>query len=171
MLRLATLALVLSSTAVPAAECTLSNARYKQPDAPWWLTFKRVPQFAAPNQVAAFYLELPNSDVTMEGSVHVPNGFGSPLWGIEGPCSPPPEGGEGPKTVELCGFLEDYQYPAMYGEYDGVVRFLRYEEGAPAPEQVILPQLASSLWYSNYRGTEWMDGIEIGDAFMLEGCD
>jgi hypothetical protein len=59
----------------------------------------------------------------------------------------------------------------MYGEYDGAVRFLRYEEGAPAPEQVILPQLASSLWYSNYRGTEWMDGIEIGDAFMLEGCD
>mgnify|MGYP001199840247 CR=1 FL=1 len=164
------LAAVLLGVPAQAADCTLTNARYKQPDAPWWLTFKRVAQFAAPNQVAAFYLELPNSGVEMQGGVSIPNGFGSPLWSMEGPCTPPEFAEEG-APVKFCGFLDDTQYPAIYGEYDGKVTFLDTETGAAAPEQVILPNLAASLWYSNYRQTEWMDGIDIGDAFTLVGCD
>ena len=74
--------MLLLTGATQAADCTLTHARYKQPDAPWWLTFKRVPQFAAPNQMAAFYLELPNSGVEMQGGVSIPNGFVSPLWSI-----------------------------------------------------------------------------------------
>lgn len=144
------------------AECTLYNARYSQPDAPWWLTFKRVPQFAPANQTAAYYIELPNSGVTLEGAVHVPNGFGSPLWTIEGPC--------GPESAETCGFLEEYEHPSIYGIYAGKVKFLDHERGSPAPEQVILPGLAASLWYSNYR-QEWADEISPGDAFVLNGCD
>lgn len=162
--------LLLSATAAQAADCTLINARYKQPDAPWWITFKRVPQFAPANEMAAFYLELPNSGVEMNGGVAIPNGFGSPLWSIKGPCTPPEFAEEG-AAVEMCGFLDDNQYPAIYGEYDGKVRFLDTEAGAAAPEQIILPSLAVSLWYSNYRQTEWMDSVDIGDAFTLVGCD
>ena len=170
MLKTTMLVALLLAVPAQAADCTLTNARYKQPDAPWWLTFKRVPQFSAANQVAAFYLELPNSSVEMGGAVHVPNGFGSPLWSIEGPCTPPEFAAED-APVELCGFLDDSQYPAIDGEYDGKVRFLDTGEGAATPEQIILPNLAMSLWYSNYRQTEWLDGIDIGDAFTLVGCD
>ena len=170
MLKTTMLALLLFVAPAQAADCTLTNARYKQPDAPWWLTFKRVPQFSAPNQVAAFYLELPNSGVEMQGGVSIPNGFGSPLWSIEGPCTPPEFAEEG-AAVEFCSFLDDSQYPAIYGEYDGKVKFLDTDAGAAVPEQIILPNLAASLWYSNYRQTEWLDGIDIGDAFTLVGCD
>lgn len=164
-MRLPLVAVLFVALAAPsiAAECTLYNARYKQPDAAWWLTFTQVPQFAPPNQSAAFYLELPNSGVTIEGSVMVPNGFGSPLWSIEGPCS----AAEG---AETCTFLEDAASPAIYGIYEGKVQFLSAERGSPAPEQVILPQLASSLWYSNYRQDEWDGDISPGDAFELVGC-
>lgn len=160
-------ALALSALSVApatAAECTLYNARYKQPDAPWWITFTQVPQFAAANQTAAFYLELPNSGVTMQGGVHAPNGFGAPLWTIDGPCSP--------ENTDRCGFLEEYENPAIYGIYDGAVRFLDIERGSAAPEQIILPQLAASLWYSQYRQSEWLDDeLSPGDAFVLIGCE
>jgi hypothetical protein len=146
-----------------ADECSLDNARYKQPDAAWWLTFVRVPQFAAPNQTAAFYIELPNSDVKLEGEVHVPNGFGAPLWSLDGPCRA--------GSIERCRFLEENQNPAIYGVYDGVVRFLEGGRGAKAPDQIILPQLSESLWYSRYRETEWADDLSPGDAFLLDGCD
>lgn len=147
------------------SECTLYNARYKQADAPWWLTFTQVPQFAAPNQTAAFYLELPNSGVTLAGAVHVPNGFGSPLWSISGPCS-------AEEGAEICSFLAEGSSPAIYGIYDGKVQFMSTERGSAAPEQVILPQLSASLWYSNYRRDEWFDGeVDPGDAFELIGCE
>ncbi len=145
------------------AECTLYNARYKQSDAPWWLTFQRVPQFAAANQTAAFYIELPNSDLRLEGAVHVPNGFGAPLWTLSGPCSP--------DSSEICAFLTDDDHQSIYGLYDGVVRFLDIERGSAAPGQLILPQLAVSIWYSQYRENEWFDGVSPGDAFMLDGCE
>lgn len=145
------------------AECTLYNARYKQADAPWWLTFQRVPQFAAANQTASFYIEMPNSDLTLEGAVHVPNGFGSPLWSITGPCSP--------DSAEVCTFVGETEMPSAYGVYDGKVGFLNSERGSQAPEQLLLPQLAVSIWYSQYRNNEWFDATEPGDAFVLEGCE
>ncbi len=155
------LSVILGSTGM-AAECTLANARYKQPDAPWWLTFKRVPQIAPANQTAAFYIEMPNSDVVLEGGVSVPNGFGAPLWSISGPCAA--------DSTEQCTFLVDTDHPSIYGIYEGKVRFLDIERGGKAPEQVILPQLAVSLWYSNYRSTEWDGDVSPGDAFELLDC-
>ena len=155
--------LILAGT-VSAAECTLTNARYTQPDAPWSLTFQRVPKYGAANQIAAFSLELPNSGVTLDGAVHGSNGFGSPLWSIEGRCAP--------EAQEICSFLMENQSPAIYGIYHDKVKFLDTERGSVAPEQIILPQLAVSLWYSNYRETEWFgDEVSPGDAFVLEGCE
>ncbi len=163
MRALLTLALPLAlTTTALAAECTLYNARYTQAESPWVLTFKRVPQFAPANQIAAFYLELPTSGVELDGGVSVPNGFGSPLWSLTGPC--------GPESQETCSFLDDFANPAAYGFYEGQLQFLDIERGSRAPEQLLLAGLTMNLWYSNYRD-EWADGVTPGDAFILQGCD
>ncbi|GEM_PF-888281 len=148
-----------------AADCTLYNARYGQPDAAWWLTFTRVPQFAPANQTVAFYLELPNSGVTLDGGVSIPNGFGTPLWSFSGPC----HAGDGAQT---CHFPGGGETQAIYGIYNGKVTFLSPERGSAAPDQVILAGLAASLWYSGYRADEWDgDAVSPGDAFELIGCE
>jgi hypothetical protein len=161
MLRLTVLAVVLLTGSAQAAECTISNARYEHDQAAWWLSFKPVPKFSAPNQTAAFIIEMPNSDVVLEGAVHRPNGFGSPLWSISGPCSE--------DSAESCSFVEGN--PAAYGNYGGKVDWFDDTLGAKAPDQLILPQLAVSLWYSMYRGMEFVSDGNEGDVFSLTGCD
>lgn len=162
MLRPIALTLLLLTGAAEAADCTISNARYEHGQAAWWLSFKPVPRISAPKQTAAFIIELPNSDVTLEGAIHRPNGFGSPLWSISGPCSE--------DSAETCAFVEG-QANAAYGNYGGKVGWLDDARGAKAPDQVILPGLAAGLWYSNYRGTEFADEGNEGDVFTLTGCD
>jgi hypothetical protein len=161
MLKRAVLAFLLLTGAAQAAECTISNARYEHDQAAWYLSFKPVPKFVAPNQTAAFIIEIPNSNVTLEGAVHRPNGFGSPLWSIKGPCAE--------DSAESCTFVEGS--PAAYGNYGGKVGWFDDGAGAKAPEQLILPQLAVSLWYSMYRGAEFMPDANEGDVFTLAGCD
>lgn len=161
MLRLTILAIVLLGGSAQAAECTISNARYEHDQAAWWLSFKPVPKFSAPNQTAAFIIEMPNSDVVLEGAVHRPNGFGSPLWSISGPCSE--------DSTESCTFVEGN--PAAYGNYGGKVGWFDDALGAKAPDQLILPQLAVSLWYSSYRELEFAPDANEGDVFTLAGCD
>lgn len=155
------LPILMCSTSL-AAECTLYNARYTQAESAWVLTFKRVPQFAAANQTAAFFLELPSSGVELDGGVSVPNGFGSPLWSVIGSC--------GPDSADICTFPDGGEHPSVYGLYDGKLQFLEIERGSRAPDQLLLPGLAVSLWYSNYR-EEWADEVAPADAFVLEGCD
>lgn len=162
MLRFAVLAILLSTGGAHAADCTISNARYEHGQAAWWLSFKPVPRISAPNQTAAFIIELPNSDVTLEGAIHRPNGFGSPLWSISGPCSA--------ESAETCNFVES-QTNAAYGNYAGKVSWIDDQSGAKAPDQVILPGLAASLWYSNYRGMEFGQDGDEGDVFTLTGCE
>ena len=161
MVRAALLAAMVLSGSVQAAECTISNARYEHDQAAWYLSFKPVPKFGAPNQTAAFIIEMPNSGVRLEGAVHRPNGFGSPLWSIEGKCSA--------DSVESCNFVEGN--PAAYGNYGGKVGWFDDTPGARAPDQFILPQLAMSLWYSMYREAEFMPDANEGDVFTLVGCD
>lgn len=147
-----------------AADCPLHSARYIQPDSPWVLTFQRIPRYGPATQIAAFALELPNAGVTLDGMVTGSMGFGSPLWFISGPCSP--------ESAESCDFLMDGQSPPIYGMYDGTIGFLDVEPAGVAPEQIILPQLTASLWYSMYRESEWDgDTVQPSDAFVLEGCD
>jgi len=162
MFRMTVLAMVLLSGASQAAECTISNARYEHDQAAWYLSFKPVPKFVAPNQTVAFIIEMPNSNVTLEGAIHRPNGFGSPLWSIEGPCSE--------ESTETCSFIEG-DNPAAYGNYGGKVDWLDDAAGARAPDQIILPELSVSLWYSMYRGMEFMPDANEGDVFTLTGCD
>lgn len=162
MFRMTVLAMVLLTGASQAADCTISNARYEHDQAAWFLSFKPVPRFVAPNQTVAFIIEMPNSNVTLEGAIHRPNGFGSPLWSIEGPCSE--------ESTETCSFVEG-DNPAAYGNYGGKVDWLDDAKGAKAPDQVILPELSVSLWYSMYRGMEFEPDGGEGDVFTLTGCD
>lgn len=162
MWRMAIVLALMVSGAAQAAECTISTARYKNDDLAWFLSFKPVPKFSATNQTAAFIIELANSGITLEGAVHRPNGFGSPLWSISGPCEP---GG-----TQICTFVED-NGTAIYGSYAAKVGWLDDTRGAIAPEQVILPRLAASLWYSAYRGDEFTTEGTSGDVFTLTGCD
>ena len=161
MVRIAVVAMLLLTGAAEGAECTIGNARYEHDQAAWYLSFKPVPRFVAPNQTVAFIIEMPNSNVTLEGAVHRPNGFGSPLWSIQGPCSE--------DSTESCSFVEGN--PAAYGNYGGKVDWLDDARGAKAPDQVILPDLARSLWYSMYRGAEFQTDGSEGDVFTLTGCD
>jgi len=162
MLRMTMLAVLLLTGTAHGAECTISNARYEHDQAAWFLSFKPVPRFVAPNQTVAFIIEMPNSNVTLEGAIHRPNGFGSPLWSIEGPCSE--------ESTETCSFVEG-DNPAAYGNYGGKVGWLDDARGAKAPDQLILPELSVSLWYSMYRGTEFEPDGGEGDVFTLTGCD
>lgn len=162
MFRTILLAALLLTGAAQAGECTILNARYEHDQAAWWLSFKPVPRFAATNQTAAFIIEMPNSSVTMEGGIHRPNGFGSPLWTIKGPCSE--------ESTETCSFVEDGN-PAAYGNYGGKVGWFDDTAGAKAPDQLILPQLAVSLWYSMYREMEFEPDMGAGDVFTLTGCE
>jgi len=146
-----------------AQECTLENARYGQPKSSWTLNFGPLPQAARANQIAAFALNLPNSDKVLEGAIHVPNGYGAAIWTALGSC--------GPGSKALCDWPSEEMPPAVYGIYDGAAGFLQAEIGAQAPEQILLPQLVLNLWYSNYRETEWSDDSDPSDAFVLAGCD
>ena len=154
MSRATLLAVLLLTGTAQAAECTISNARYENDELAWWLSFKPVPRIAAPNQTVAFIIELP---------VHQPNGFGSPLWSISGPCKV--------DDMQTCSFVEG-DHTAMYGNYGGSVTWIDDQRGAKAPDQVILPRLAASLWYSLYRQDEFTneDG-GASDVFTLTGCD
>ena len=163
MLRMSALAVLLLTGVSQAAGCTISNARYENDELAWWLSFKPVPRISAPNQTLAFIIELANSGVTLEGAVHHPNGFGSPLWSISGPCKV--------DDTQTCTFVEG-DHTAMYGNYGGSVAWIDDQRGAKAPDQVILPRLAASLWYSMYRQDEFTtDDGSASDVFTLTGCD
>lgn len=157
------LAALLPGVAV-GAECTLENARYNQPGSGWTLTFEPIPKGFAANQMAAFTIEMPASELKLTGGIWVPNGFGSPLYRVEGRCSP--------ASKNLCGFIED-EAVAVYGNTDEGIVMLDVEAGGTgaAPQQILLPELSVSLWYSMYRGNEFTEELDPTDVFTLVGCD
>lgn len=161
MLRLVVIGVLSLATAAQAADCTIENARYEQGASDWVLTFRPVPQASAANQTAAFTIDLPASKLALDGAVHRPNGFGSPLWSIAGPCSV--------AKSDTCTFVEG-DGTAIYGNGADGVAWFDDSPGAAAPRQVILPRLAASMWYSMYRDTAFGDG-DPGDVFTLVGCD
>jgi len=143
----------------PGAACRFDRAVYAQPDSAWTLRFARVPRDAAANQSARFILHL-TSGIEMEGAVYWPNGYGAPIYLLDGPCSALP-------GAEACTFLrEGSATPYILGE-SGIEPIPFAMEG-PAPGQLLLPRLAVSLWYSQHRNAEF--AAEPGDVFTLAGC-
>lgn len=155
---LAVFATVLGSTAAMAApDCSFERASYAQADG-WTLQFKPVPRDAPGNQTASFILGL-KSGVTLTGAIVWPNGYSTPLWSVEGPCEP--------GASRACRFAEEENNTAYVLRDSGIEMMPQEMDGEPA-RQVLLPKLASSLWYSFYRETEF-DG-EPGDVFSFSGC-
>ena len=163
MIRILVLAAAMLPTMALGAECTLANAHYSNETMGLSLRFRPLPDVVMGNQTLAFDLVLDKAKVTIAGSVYRPNGFGAPLWSIEGPCDS--------GSAETCGFVEG-EPTGVYANYDGEVRWIRDEEPeVPAPRQIILPSLAVSLWYSSYRNTAFVDDVDAGDVFTLTGCE
>ena len=146
-----------SSAAIAAPDCTFEQSSYAQDDG-WTLQFQPVPRDAPGNQTASFILGLKSGD-KLTGAIMWPNGYSTPLWSVEGPCEP---GGS-----KLCRFTEEENNTAYVLTDSGIEMMPQEMDGEPA-RQVLLPRLASSLWYSFYRETEF-DG-EPGDVFSFSGC-
>lgn len=142
------------------AECRLDQGTYTEPSGHLSLQFMPR-QFDAPaNQAVAFTLAL-SAGVTLSGGIYWPNGFSTPIYSLEGPCE---AGG-----TETCDLL-DGNGPAVYVlAGDGMARMPEDVDG-PAPRQVLFPQLASALWYSSYRDSEFAGDIEPSEIFTLSGC-
>ena len=146
-----------SSAAIAAPDCTFEQSSYAQEDG-WTLQFQPVPRDAPANQTASFILGLKSGD-KLTGAIMWPNGYSTPLWSVEGPCEP---GGS-----KLCRFAEEENNTAYVLTDSGMEMMPQEMDGEPA-RQVLLPRLASSLWYSFYRKSEF-DG-EPGDVFSFSGC-
>ncbi len=143
-------------------ECPLIDAYYGQPGSDWTIRFHDIPPHALSNQTAAFTLTMPKSDVVLRGDVWLPNGY-TQTWGaLEGACEPKTKSGETP--TPQCRLWEG----VVYSTTANGIRVLSSNDEAPAPEQILLPQLASAIWYSSYR-PEFIDADPI-DVFTLAGC-
>lgn len=155
-----TLALILTPGLAQAATCTIENGRYSQASSGWTLQLMPVPADAAANQTMAFSLAMPLSGITLTGAVFRPNGYGSALVMVDGPC-----GGD---STETCPFIEDQ---TLYANTDAGMAMIDDEAGAPAPRQLLIPNLSATIWYSLHRETEFPDGVDPSDVFTLEGCE
>ena len=146
-----------SSVAMAAPDCSFQEALFVQPDG-WTLQFQPVPRDAPANQTASFILGL-KSGAKLTGAIMWPNGYSTPLWSIEGPCQPDGD--------EICRFTESENNTAYVLAETGIGRMPEQMDGPPA-RQVLLPRLASTIWYSFYRDNEF--GGEPGDVFDFAGC-
>ncbi|MBN9334490.1 hypothetical protein [Devosia sp.] len=146
-----------SSVAMAAPDCSFENARYAQADG-WMLQFQPVPRDAPANQTASFILGL-KSGAKLTGAIMWPNGYSTPLWSVEGPCQPDGD--------EICRFTEAENNTAYVLAEAGIERMPEQMDGPPA-RQVLLTQLAATIWYSSHRSLEF-DG-EPGDVFDFAGC-
>jgi hypothetical protein len=155
-----TLSIAAPAVAQPAA-CPFDHAVYAGPTG-WTLRFVPVGRDSAANQSASFVIEL-LSGIELAGGIYWPNGYGAPVYSIEGPCSDA-------AGAESCEFLEDGgATPYVLAAGGGIERIPEKMDG-PAPSQLLLPELAVSLWYSQHRGAEFDGETDPGDVFTLSGC-
>ena len=154
--------LVAAGLIAPAlgAECALVDARYDHPGSDWIIEFQEVPVSAMVNQTAAFTMTMPKSGVVMRGDVWQPNGYAQSWGALEGPCDPKAEA----KKAQTCRLWE----AVVYTEMVNGIGVLASNDLAPAPLQILLPQLTSAMWYSSYR-REFNDA-DPGDVFTFAGC-
>jgi hypothetical protein len=101
------------------------------------------------------------SGVEVDGGVYWPNGYGAPVYVLDGPCSAEPD------ETERCGFLESGGATPYVLTEAGIERIPEAMDGA-APRQLLLPELASSIWYSAHRQAEF--DVDPGDVLTLSGC-
>lgn len=155
---LAGLALWAGVSPAPALECPLSHAIYGQAGNDVVMRFHPLPEDAAANQILAFKLLLGDSDALFDGGVYIPNGYGSALGSLGLDCAD--------DFDTDCRFWEG----TVYALLDGGIAELPREADQVAPAEVLLPQFAQNLWYSNLRNLAFGVDLELGDVFTLKAC-
>lgn len=161
LLMAVTMTLALGGQAM-AANCPLHETLYRQPGNEWVLKFFPVPRDGAANQISAFEIYSPGDPATvLEGAIHIPNGFGQPLGSITLDCE---------AETECTPFWEG----TVYALVDGGIAEFPWDPDLPrdaqvAPEQVLLPQFASNVWYSLLRESYFADA-GILDTFTFLRC-
>lgn len=153
--------LALAGPAV-AANCPLHETLYRQPGNEWVLKFFPVPRDGAANQISAFEIHSPGDPATvLAGTIHIPNGFGQPHGSITLECG---------ADTECPPFWEG----TVYALIDGGIAEFPWDPDVPrdaqvAPEQLLLPQFASKVWYSLLRESYFADE-GILDTFTFFRC-
>lgn len=159
----ATLLILLAAQPALAIECPIQHAIYDQPGRHVTLAFSGLPEDAAANQIAAFTIGIHDVTSKFEGAIYLPNGFGQPLGVVGQDCT----GAEG----EDCGFWSGNVY--ALGP-DGIADY-PYDADTPleaqmAPQQILLPEFASNVWYSSMRQVAFDGARNVLDAFTLATC-
>jgi hypothetical protein len=153
--------LALSAQAV-ASDCPLHEALYRQPGNDWILKFFPVPADGAANQISAFEIYSPGDPaLVLEGAIHIPNGFGQPLGVVTMECEADTE-------------CEPFWEGTVYALIDGGIAEFPWDPDQPRdamvpPEQVLLPQFASNVWYSLLRETAFAEAGVL-DTFSYFRC-
>lgn len=158
-----------------AAECPLEGATYADAASGWTLQFTALPQGSAANQLAAFSVATTGMDGTIEGGVYVPNGYGRPMVDIGRNCpnlddeaevEAPADGAEETSCSIWSG--------AIYGLSAGSMGRLAYDEDSfrvlDAPNQLLLPDLGLTMWYSEFRDAVFGADKDLSDVFTRTAC-
>ena len=155
--------LVLATMGQAAAiECPMTHALYGQQGSDWSMRFTPVPQDAAANQIAAFTITMPGAPETVfDGGIYIPNGFGQPHGDVR--LDPAENSG--------AAFWEG----VVYALVDESIAEFRWDPDLPrdaiiSPQQILLPQFASAVWYSTLRETAFADDRTVLDTFVLKTC-
>lgn len=158
------MALMLAMTGQAAAiECPITQALYGQEGSDWSLRFMPVPEDGAANQITAFTITMPGAPETVfDGGIYIPNGFGR-AYGVvmldsEQDSNSPPFW-EGPVYALVYGSIEEFPWdPDQPGD------------STVSPDQVLLPQFASNVWYSRLREAAFNHDNNVLDTFSLVTC-
>ena len=164
------------ATPVLAAECAFEGAVYENAASGWQVRIVPLPPERAANQLAAFTLSARGIDGRLEGGVYVPNGFGQPMADIGLNCpaigdesetdAPPSDGAD-----EVgCGVWSG----SLYQLANGSMGVLDYDVDSfavmAAPDQLLLPDFAAAIWYSEFREVAFADDRSVGDVFTRIAC-
>lgn len=160
---IASLLTVLSASAGLAAECPVDQAIYTQKTEGWVLTIRPPGEGGAANQYAVLRIEAPNGIAPFEGGIYQPNGFGSSMASLSHGC--PPDAPE----AEECRAYDGTIY--ALGP-DGMEMFpIDFEDrSGPTPLQVLLPDFAAGVWYSQERDKAFTETGGPEDVFTHTAC-
>lgn len=164
-MRLTMTAALVVAMAAPAVaiECPITHALYGQEGSEWTMRFAPVSHDSPTNQIAAFRISMPGAPETVfDGGIYIPNGFGQPLGVVNEAGKDDPD-------------AEPFWEGVVYALVDGSIAEYPWDPDAPrdslmAPQQVLLPQFASHVWYSMLRQPAFADNRTVPDTFVLRTC-
>lgn len=154
-------ALVLAMAGQAAAiECPITHALYRQDGGDWTMRFMQLPDDSSANQVAAFEIVMPGAPQTvLDGGIYIPNGYGQTRGDI--------------RLAPSDDSAEPFWEGVVYALVDGKIDEFPFDPEQPrdpamSPQQILLPQFGSTVWYSGLRNGEFADRAAAADTPSLE---